>query len=236
MAEPIGCTVQRHKPSDFPAWSLLGGALLLSATAGFVNVVMLQLFHVPVSHMTGAASHLSEEMIGGGWRGLVFTGGVVLAFLGGATVCGLIVGNKSLRPGRRYGIGLMVEGAALGLAAWLAQRGQLAALPAAAFACGLQNALATSYHNLVIRTTHVTGIVTDIGLMLGHLIKRHRIVGFNLVVLVTLLSGFVLGGVAGYAMYDAWGMRAMWLPAAGCWLAGGGYYLWRQRLRIASVD
>merc|ERR1719401_1610209 len=36
-----------------------------------------------------------------------------------------------------------------------------------AAACGLQNGMATSYSGAVIRTTHVTGIATDIGLICG---------------------------------------------------------------------
>ena len=37
----------------------------------------------------------------------------------------------------------------------------------AAFACGLQNALTTSYSGAVVRTTHLSGIITDIGNVLG---------------------------------------------------------------------
>ncbi|WP_156312572.1 DUF1275 family protein [Marinagarivorans algicola] len=37
----------------------------------------------------------------------------------------------------------------------------------ASSACGLQNALITIYSGAVIRTTHTTGIFTDLGIMLG---------------------------------------------------------------------
>ena len=37
----------------------------------------------------------------------------------------------------------------------------------ASAACGLQNALVTNYSGATIRTTHVTGIFTDLGLMIG---------------------------------------------------------------------
>ena len=45
-------------------WVLLGG-VLLSFLGGNINVMMLSFFHVPVSHMTGAFSHLSLVYGGG---------------------------------------------------------------------------------------------------------------------------------------------------------------------------
>ncbi len=39
---------------------------------------------------------------------------------------------------------------------------------AAACACGLQNGMATRFSGAVVRTTHMSGIVTDIGLLLGN--------------------------------------------------------------------
>lgn len=41
----------------------------------------------------------------------------------------------------------------------------------AAAALGLQNGLTSSFHGMAIRTTHFTGTVTDLGLMLG---RSHR--------------------------------------------------------------
>jgi|GEM_PF-5134493 len=40
-------------------------------------------------------------------------------------------------------------------------------------ACGFQNALATHY-GLVLRTTHVTGLLTDLGTNLGMRLRGHR--------------------------------------------------------------
>jgi uncharacterized membrane protein YoaK (UPF0700 family) len=42
-------------------------------------------------------------------------------------------------------------------------------------ACGLQNAMATGYSGAVIRTTHVTGIVTALGIAVGLAARRERV-------------------------------------------------------------
>lgn len=42
---------------------------------------------------------------------------------------------------------------------------------ACALACGLQNALTSKYSGNVIRTTHLTGATTDLGIAFGHILR-----------------------------------------------------------------
>jgi uncharacterized membrane protein YoaK (UPF0700 family) len=76
-----------------------------------------------------------------------------------------------------------------------------------AFIMGLQNAVITKLSNAEIRTTHVTGIVTDIGIELGKLLYRNaekhkglsRVIANRprLRLLFSLAASFFVGGVAG---------------------------------------
>lgn len=211
-------------------WFLLGG-FLLAANAGAVNVVMLQVFHVPVSHMTGAASAVSFDLVMGLTDHLALIVSIMGGFLVGAILSGLIVGAKVLKAGRRYGAVLMIEGLLLMAAAGLATSTPDFAVVLAAIACGLQNAMAASYHGAVIRTTHVTGIVTDIGMMLGHALKRHRVAWADLFLLACLVIGFLLGGVYGVIGYLVLELAVLWIPAIGLFIGGLGYYLVRVAVR-----
>jgi len=75
------------------------------------------------------------------------------------------------------------------------------------FIMGLQNAVITKLSNAEIRTTHMTGIVTDIGIELGKLIywnadggaARPKVLANRrrLATLSLLLLSFFLGGVLG---------------------------------------
>ena len=74
------------------------------------------------------------------------------------------------------------------------------------FIMGLQNAIVTKLSNAVIRTTHMTGIVTDLGIELGKLLYwnrdpdlalRVRADRDRLKVLAGLLSCFLVGGITG---------------------------------------
>ena len=67
-------------------------------------------------------------------------------------------------PERQGGAVLLLEGAVLALATVQLHYTRPSGIPLAAMACGLQNALASSYFGLVIRTTHVTGVITVMGL------------------------------------------------------------------------
>ena len=53
----------------------------------------------------------------------------------------------------------------------LLSSGSFYGLLLASAACGLQNALATTYSGAIVRTTHVTGIFTDLGIMLGAIFR-----------------------------------------------------------------
>jgi uncharacterized membrane protein YoaK (UPF0700 family) len=43
-----------------------------------------------------------------------------------------------------------------------------------AMACGMQNAMTTRYSGAVVRTTHLTGMFTDMGLLIGHMLRSDR--------------------------------------------------------------
>jgi uncharacterized membrane protein YoaK (UPF0700 family) len=199
---------------------LLPGALAFAGTAGFINSIALGVFRSPVSHMTGAVSYLGIEFAGGFSREAVTTLSIIVAFMVGAALAGFIVGAEDLAPGRRYGVALCCEGALLGLAMALLVSGRRFGDPLIAMACGLQNATTSSYCGLMIRTTHVTGTVTDIGVMLGHWIRHRHIERRKLLFMVGVVTAFGAGVWMG-ALADAhWGPSSLAIAAVGCAAAG----------------
>ena len=139
---------------------------------------------------------------------------IVVSFFVGATFSGFLIRQQSLHAGRRYGVALMIEGVLL-TGAWLGLRANhVSGEVLAAMACGLQNALATSYSGAVLRTTHMTGVVTDLGIELGKLVYWNadpslpmpvRADRDRLKVLGGLLAAFLVGGVSGAYGFKAFG-------------------------------
>jgi uncharacterized membrane protein YoaK (UPF0700 family) len=197
--------------------------------AGFINSTALGFFHTPVSHMTGAVSRLGIDLHGGHREDAFASLGIILGFLVGAMLAGLMVGALKLVPSRRYGVALMVEGALLSMATGLLIAQHRLGLPAVAMACGLQNAMASSYCGLMIRTTHVTGVVTDIGVMLGHWLRHRQIEFWKLGFLASLFGAFGLGGWIGVIADDRFGPAALGVPAVGCTLAGAIFWFVTHR-------
>jgi uncharacterized membrane protein YoaK (UPF0700 family) len=203
---------------------LLLGAVGLALTAGFINSVALGVFHTPVSHMTGAVSHLGMDTAMTRWADAVSTLAIIAGFLAGAALNGMIVGAWKLIPGRRYGVAMIAQGSLLGLATWLLLSQHRLALAAVSMSCGLQNAMSSSYCGLMIRTTHVTGMMTDIGVMLGHWIRHRQIEGWKLRFLLLVVAAFGVGCWGGQIADSTLGPVCLAIPALIFVLVGTGLF------------
>jgi len=125
--------------------------------------------------------------------------------------------------GRRYGVALVCESVLLFSATYLLVSGKGAGDFLAAMACGLQNALATSYSGAVIRTTHITGIITDLGLAAGAALRGDRVDVRRTGLYALLALGFTGGSVLGGLGYVAMVFRVLPFPAMITGIAGLGY-------------
>jgi uncharacterized membrane protein YoaK (UPF0700 family) len=197
-----------------PRW-VLGFGFLLTILAGWVNVVgILGFDQAPVSHMSGNLALVGLGMGLQQWPLLYRAGGVVAAFFGGAMISGYVIRNEALTLGRHYSWILFLETAAIAGAIAFGRRHSEIGELLLALGCGLQNGMVSSYSGSVIRTTHMTGMVTDVGIALGQWLRRQAIDRRRLGLYSLLLTGFVCGSVAGAAAYGACGNAALWAPAA----------------------
>lgn len=170
------------------------GGFTLTLLAGAVNVAMLSYYAVPVSHMSGAVSRLGMGFGSGVTADLSLIAMIVGGFALGCVLTGALVGTNALASRRRYALVLACETVVLGLAAALLGGAVHASVVLGAMACGIQNAMASSYYGLVVRTTHVTGIITDLGFMLGARLTGRRFAWWKVLLLILLVAGYLMGG------------------------------------------
>jgi uncharacterized membrane protein YoaK (UPF0700 family) len=184
----------------------------LAFVAGAVNAGGFFAVGQYTSHMSGIVSALADNAALGD-IGLILAGLASLAafFLGAATSAVLINWGRRRGAHSRYALPLILEAALLlvfGLmGASLAARGHIGATVALlCFVMGLQNAIVTKISRAEIRTTHVTGLVTDIGIELGKLFywncsapAADKVIADRgrLRLLSSLLAMFLAGGLAG---------------------------------------
>lgn len=79
---------------------LFVGAGILAGLAGFVNAVMLSFAGIPVSHMSGPATLLGIDLGHSELRRLTTLLAVMLSFMVGAMISGLLISSTVLRLGR----------------------------------------------------------------------------------------------------------------------------------------
>lgn len=213
-----------------PRWVWVG-AISLACVGGMVNVVgYLGFEHQAVSHLTGTTSLLGAALAQGDWRAVLHLWGVLIAFCLGAMLGGLIVQDSTLRLGRRYGVALSLEAVLLVAAVPLFERGLIWGALLAAMACGLQNALATTFSGAIVRTTHLSGMFTDLGIGLGHLLRGMPLPVRRLLLSGMIISGFLAGGVIGAWLFSLFRYKALFAPALLTGGTGLGYVLYRQAM------
>ncbi|MGZ8493057.1 MAG: YoaK family protein [Gemmatirosa sp.] len=223
-------------------YRVTAAAAVLAVVAGFVNAAAIALTSHPVSHHTGTIARLSQDAAFGRLLDLELMLALIGAFFVGAMASGAIVGTRRLLPGRRYGVVLVVEGAVLVGSAAALTRVPVAGLLLAATASGLQNGMANSFYGVVVRTTHVSGILTDLAVQTGHWLRRRPVQGWRAAFQAGIVAGFVLGSVGGAWAARHGGAVVLLAPAALCLVGGMTYVVLttrharhrRSRVRRAS--
>lgn len=208
---------------------LLGG--LLAFNAGAINAGGFLVVGMYTSHMTGFASMLADNLILGNVGLLLGALGTLLAFTAGAATTAVQVNwarQHHLRS--EYALPLLLEAGLLlifGLMGATLNRQTPFAVPLTvlvlAYTMGLQNAVVSKISASQIRTTHMTGVITDLGIELGKAfywnrtqtptdshVRANRI---KLKLYLMLLAAFMVGGVIGAAGFKYLGF--IWvLPMA----------------------
>jgi uncharacterized membrane protein YoaK (UPF0700 family) len=188
-------------------------AVLLSFVAGATNAGGFLAVGLYTSHVTGLFSSIADNLILGNM--LLTLGAVtaVIAFLLGAMTTAMLI-NWGLRINLHsaYCLPLLLEafmllvfgvfGASIKAVSILLAPVTVVIL---CFIMGLQNALITKISKSEFRSTHLTGVVTDLGIELGKLVYINdtsmstKVLANRpkLLALTWLLCSFMVGGVIG---------------------------------------
>lgn len=211
-----------------PKWVWIGASAMASV-AGMINAVtFMGAQHQGVSHLTGTTTMLGISISEGSSATSWHLFGILASFLVGAALSGFIIRDSTLRLGRRYGVALSIEAILLFAAVPLFSQHSWMGEFLASAACGLQNGMVSTYSGAVLRTTHVSGAFTDLGIYVGHLLagteadpRRMRLIG-------TVVGSFFAGGLVGAFLFRHFGFNTLLLPAFLTGIVGGGYTTYRH--------
>lgn len=215
--------------SKLPRWAWFG-AWALAFIAGMINVVGLLGFeHQAVTHLTGTTSMLGAAIAGMDGALAFHLGAIISSFVLGTILSGFIIQDSALQLGRRYGGALLLETVLLCLAVPLLQRHSVFGDYLASCACGLQNAMVSTFSGAVVRTTHLSGMFTDIGIAIGHAIRGLPMDRRRVRLYALIISAFFAGGILGAIAFRFFGYSTLFIPAALTGVTSFSYGIYRFR-------
>lgn len=199
-------------------------ASLLSFIAGIINVVGFLSVKRLTTNVTGHFAFFVDEVFKLDLHQSVIFFLYIFFFFMGSFVSSLLIEVTNQKNSRFiFIIPAIIESAIL---FYLAIFGSALMLDNAdsiafslLFAMGLQNALVTRISDTVVRTTHLTGLFTDLGIELSRLSfynlpKERQKLRTKIKLHLTVIAFFFIGGITGGILYSRFEIKALFLPAA----------------------
>ncbi len=209
----------RHYGKSRTFWHNIKIASLLSFVAGSVNVAGFLAVQRLTTNVTGHFAFFVDEILQlHFWKGFIYFFYIFFFFLGSFTSSFMVelVERKNTRF--VYIVPTLLESFLLLAAAFfgkilISDNPNLLAF-LLLFAMGLQNSLVTSISNATVRTTHLTGLFTDLGIELSQLFfYKHQLEKEKLYksirLRLTIISSFFFGGLVGGILYSSIGLYVL---------------------------
>lgn len=216
--------------TKLPRW-VEYGSFFLALIAGLVNSIGLLGFkHQSISHLSGTATQLGVSIVSSTFSDVFHLLIILFSFVLGAAISGYFLRTGALKLGLNYSRLLTLEALLLFSSIYFLSQDSLTGHYLASAACGLQNALATTFSGAIIRTTHVTGLFTDLGIMFGAKLRGEVFDKRKAQLFLLIIIGFILGGVLGAYSFNYLNFKALFIPAMICLLLALLYSIYIFRL------
>ena len=199
------------KNQDRTARENLQLGALTAYSAGMVNVISVIIFFAFTSNVTGHYAILAQEISHGNWyQALVVFGWIALFFLGNFTSNLIVINFRKEKAYLAHSIPLVLEILCLLAVGSYIQFYYKETLletelmvSTMLFAMGIQNGLTATISNSAVKTTHLTGLTTDLGILVSLFTKKENRQNPRLrqkwVLLMTIMISYLSGGItAGY--------------------------------------
>ena len=199
-------------------------AILLSVVAGMVNVIGFLSIGRLTTNVTGHFAFFVDEIFKFEFqKSLVFLY-YILAFLLGSFVSSILVEFYQKRNERYIFIApVLLEVSILMIISYMGMNIVYIDVDIIAisllFSMGLQNSLVTKISNSLVRTTHLTGLFTDLGIELSQLFfykeqDKRTVLVSNIKLRLSIITGFFVGGIIAGLIYGQYLLSSLIVPAA----------------------
>ena len=185
-------------------------ASILSFVAGIVNITGVLSVKTLTTNVTGHFAFFAEELSNKNYQIAVVYLLFILLFLLGAFVSNFLIEIFSrIKPSISYAVPMTIEIIILSAVAVFGSSSVLSNINRQVIACillfamGLQNSLVTKASQSVVRTTHLTGLFTDLGIELSQLffyrktieaLQLKKSIGLKIAIIGCFFLGCIVGG------------------------------------------
>jgi len=192
-------------------------ATILASIAGAANAGGFFALGQYTSHMTGYLSQLADNIAVLNLWSAFISALAVSAFIAGAGFSTVLINwARDGASRQQYALPLATQGVFMVCFSWggifSSEIGRLFSLACLCFIMGMQNATITKISSARIRTTHATGMITDIAIEVGRAVFSDvwpqagvRVDGAKLRILLQLVLAFLMGGIIGAVGYSHMG-------------------------------
>ncbi len=214
---------------------LLNWIYMLCFFGGFINTVSVVKYSYTISHFTGNTSKIAINIASGNFMEVFKLIFIMVSFMIGAAISGYLVEGREFNLKRRYGYSFVALGIGL-LFLYTFARNTWLFFYYLPFMMGVQNGLFISYKGVVVRTTHISGSVTDAGVYLGHCLRgklEDRWKGFFCFYMIV---AFLVGGFCGIELYFLMKSKVFILVGFGYIMIACVYFFLRHRCNVLCMS
>lgn len=180
---------------------------LLRFGAGFINAIAMIKFSVVVATQTGILGDAIITAINGELILTLYLLSIALSFLAGSTLSGILFPDQKMTSHGLYPLVLFIYSLAFFIF-YLIRLRDMAAICAITFIIGLQNGMFLYHKGSIIRTTMITGNITDIGVAIGRRLsgkeKRNNDLAFQFYNILCFLLGIASASLI--ATFTTWSL------------------------------
>jgi len=197
-------------------------AILLSVVAGMVNICGVFSIKTLTTNVTGHFAFFAEEIVLKNYELALIFVGYVVCFLFGSFLSGLltqVISRSSLKlsPVVPSMIIEILTLSCIGIYSYfngVDSNNVHIIASAMLFSMGIQNSLVTQVSNSIVRTTHLTGLFTDLGIELAQLFfyrdaKEVKKLSQSIYLRAAIIVFFFFGCVSGGFLYKFYGLKTL---------------------------
>ena len=208
---------------------------ILTCLAGAVNAISIFGYGgATVSHLTGLVSKVAINITQGSLDGIWEVLRIILLFFIGAIISGFITGERAFYLYKRYGFIILLVGLLIFIPYFLPIKYSVLVF---ALAMGLQNGMVVSFKGVVVRMTHMSGNITDLGVFIGYKLRGNKKEGVvtGLIPFLAIVS-FLFGGIVGILLYTSIQDAIFFITSSIYIILSVAYFILREKSKDKNLN